>query len=79
MSSAPKLIPVAGHRYIPASPCEVGNPIFSVYQTDVIYYGADLWEYLENEFYYCFGKPGLSVREPVKQIPFWSWLIEINR
>ncbi len=39
---APKLIPIFSHRYIPATPSEIGNPIFSVYQTDIIYYGYDL-------------------------------------
>ena len=37
---APRLIPVVGHRYIPDRPHEYGNPIFSVYQMDIIYYVA---------------------------------------
>ncbi len=34
---APRLIPVFSHRYLPAEPNEAGNPVFSVYQTDIIY------------------------------------------
>src|SRR5262249_25570279 len=76
IDQAPRLIPVAGHRYIPDAPCEEGNPIFSVYQTDIIYYGRDLFEYLENEFgYYFFGHARYQISEPVKQITFWSELV----
>ncbi len=32
LEKAPKLIPTNGHRYIPDSLSEVGNPIFSVYK-----------------------------------------------
>ena len=35
----PKLIPIYSHRYIPMEPMESGNPIFSVHQMDIIYYG----------------------------------------
>lgn len=50
VSAAPRLIPICSHRYLPESPCEAGNPVFSVHQTDVIYYGCDLWDYIRNEF-----------------------------
>lgn len=46
---APRLIPLYGHRYIPAELAS-GSPILSVYQTDIIYYGANLKEYFEVEF-----------------------------
>ena len=50
IDKAPLLIPILAHRYIPAEPNESGNPVFSVYQTDIIYFGRDFNEYLENEF-----------------------------
>ena len=50
VSHAPKLIPLIGHRYLPEEPHEGGNPVFSVYQSDVIYYGANLADYFEREF-----------------------------
>lgn len=48
--AAPKLIPLVSHRYLPAEPSEPGNPVFSIYQTDIIYYGANLDHYFQNEF-----------------------------
>ena len=50
VEAAPKLIPVCSHRYLPSEPLLAGNPVFSVYQTDIIYYGCDLWDYFWNEF-----------------------------
>jgi hypothetical protein len=74
IARAPRLIPVCGHRYLPDEPFTAGNPVFSVYQTDVIYYGRDLETYLACEF----GK--LSHTEAVtgieRRIPFWTDLVE---
>ena len=79
VQQAPILIPIAGHRYIPAQPAEDGNPVFSVYQTDIIYYGQNLFEYLENEFgYYFFGHGRYQMTAPVKPIAFWSYLVDVN-
>jgi hypothetical protein len=47
---APRLIPVLGHRYMPAEPELSGNPVFSVHQADIIYYGIDLRRYIAHEF-----------------------------
>jgi hypothetical protein len=46
----PRLLPIYGHRFLAAQPCRSGNPTFSIWQTDIIYYGADLPHYLLNEF-----------------------------
>jgi hypothetical protein len=79
VARAPRLIPVAaGHRYLPDRPCEAGNPVFSVYQTDIIYYGSDLENYLHREFYYYFGVPQSPVASTIKEIEFWSWLVALN-
>jgi hypothetical protein len=48
--SWPKLLPMLGHRFLAAEPCRSGNPVFSIMQTDIIYYGADLGHYLMLEF-----------------------------
>lgn len=48
--SWPKLLPVYGHRFLPANPCEANNPVFSIMQTDIIYYGSNLADYLVREF-----------------------------
>lgn len=50
VSSAPKLIPVYSHRYIADEPRSAGNPVMSVHQTDIIYYGQNLQDYFEQEF-----------------------------
>jgi hypothetical protein len=68
----PKLIPINSHRYIPSVPNESGNPIFSIYQLDIIYYGTNLEHYFANEFRYT--KSGSYELEnyPEKKIEFWS-------
>jgi hypothetical protein len=75
VSRAPKLIPLIGHRYLPEEPREQGNPVFSVYQADVIYYGANLTDYFEREFLGFNHRPW---SQPTKHIPFWSDLVERN-
>lgn len=72
VNAAPRLIPLIGHRYIPDDPHESGNPVFSVMQADVIYYGANLAEYFANEF------GGTYQVGPVRRIPFWSEIVDRN-
>jgi hypothetical protein len=72
VQAAPKLIPILGHRYLPDEPGEAGNPVLSVYQSDIIYYGADLSDYFNREF----GERTSSVGPVVKRIRFWSDFIE---
>jgi hypothetical protein len=75
LRAAPFLIPVFAHRYLPASPCTSGNPVFSVYQTDIIHYGVDLFSYLTAEF----GVPNpFPVPATPREIPFWSELERLN-
>jgi hypothetical protein len=50
VEGAPRLIPVFGHRYLLAELCLAGNPVFSVYQSDIVVYGANLHDYLVFEF-----------------------------
>lgn len=69
VSEYPRLIPVYSHRYIPDSPQKAGNPVFSVYQTDIIYYGSDLFSYFACEF--GLGYDGANGVEP-RHIEFWS-------
>ena len=68
VQNAPFLIPVYSHRYLPADPCVVGNPVFSVYQTDIIFYGFDLAAYLDAEF--KVPNPFSVTTEP-RAIEFW--------
>lgn len=67
-------LPIYAHRFIPNSPNELGNPVFSIYQTDIIYYGIDLIDYFSNEFDIEVPKSYITVEQP-KVIPFWSELV----
>lgn len=71
LQSAPKLIPIYAHRMMPDRPCEHDNPVFSVHQTDIIYYGINLRDYLIHEFFanelYVWPIP-----EKIKPIEFWD-------
>jgi len=77
LKNSPILIPIYSHRYIPSEPQEIGNPIFSIYQTDIIYYGFDLADYLSKEFNLKLAEDFGEATEP-KEIEFWSKLVELN-
>lgn len=72
----PKLIPIYAHRYIPSQPNEEGNPVFSVYQMDIIYYGYDLSTYFSNEFYFELSNDFELLDKPKREIEFWSKWVE---
>jgi len=67
---APRLIPLIAHRFIPETPANPGNPIFSMYGFDTIYYGANLTEYFTNEF------SGTCDVGETRHIEFWSDITE---
>ncbi|MFN7926108.1 MAG: hypothetical protein U0Q16_38780 [Bryobacteraceae bacterium] len=69
VGAAPRLIPIYGHRFIPAEPNKAGNPVFSVHQTDIICYGNDLADYFHREF--DASLPEWAAKEP-RNIRFWS-------
>jgi hypothetical protein len=75
-ASYPKLIPIYSHRYIPSDPYENGNPVFSVYQMDIIYYGYDLATYFANEFNFALPSNFNIPDKPVREIEFWSNWVE---
>ncbi|MBB4081439.1 SMI1/KNR4 family protein [Brevundimonas lenta] len=75
LSRAPRLIPIFSHRYLPATPCDAGNPVFSVYQSDVIHYGADLGDYIDREEN---GSECQPWPETFREIDFWSELVRRN-
>lgn len=75
IAKAPVLIPIYSHRYIPSEPSLSGNPIFSVYQTDIIYYGKDIPNYFANEFSPKGEHHSLKYAD-VQSFRFWSQLVE---
>jgi hypothetical protein len=75
VEEAPRLIPIFSHRYIPSEPNTPGNPVFSVYQTDIIHYGADVVPNLEAEFLGGALPQDISTVRPIR---FWSRLVEVS-
>jgi hypothetical protein len=71
LAHVPKMIPVYAHRYLPAGHGSYGHPVLSIYQTDIIIYGTDLADYMDQEF----SSTGLSIdvnRIPSRLVPFWG-------
>lgn len=76
LKSVPKIVPVHVHQMLPTTPCQAGNPVFSIWQTDAIYYGEDLAGYLEISF---FGRPHNTIFESrLRHIEFWTDMVEIE-
>jgi hypothetical protein len=71
----PKLVPLFGHRFMPAGPGLAAAPVFSVYGSDVIYYGENLPDYVAHEM--GIRKRFASSARPT--IPFWTALAEGDR
>lgn len=67
----PTLVPVYGHRYLPAAPAGPGAPVFSVWQTDVIFYGRDLLDYVKRELGDHTDRRSLGETDPYC-LPPWS-------
>ena len=84
VAKAPKLIPIYSHRYLPDVPHLAGNPVFSVYQTDIIYYGYDLASYFDNEFpqtqdgFPTSDKQLDRYQSAPRSIRFWDDVVEDN-
>ena len=74
----PKLIPIFSHRYISSDPDIEGNPVFSVYQMDIIHYGYDLATYFANEFHFTLSDNFELLNKPKNKIEFWTWCVENN-
>lgn len=71
LADYPKLIPIFSHRYLPELPYEPGNPVFSVWGSDIIYYGYDLFSYLVSEFNLHY-PPSAQTPNTPKHVVFWS-------
>jgi hypothetical protein len=71
VAAAPRLIPVYTHRMMPDEPHQVGNPVFSVHQTDIIVYGANLLGYLAREFLKT-EEEDWAVSPETRPIRFWD-------
>ncbi|WP_203916214.1 hypothetical protein [Rugosimonospora africana] len=72
LARVPKLVPIYGHRFLPGGRGTFGHPVLSVWQTDIIYYGMDLIDYVHQEF----GGPGTDRMDerwqPLATVDFWK-------
>ncbi|SDE20704.1 hypothetical protein [Glycomyces harbinensis] len=72
LARVPVMVPIYSHRYLPAGRENWGHPILSMYQTDIIVYGADLVDYVENEF----GRTRHHLTgDPQATVEFWKDLV----
>ena len=69
LATVPQLVPVYGHRYLPAGRGTYGHPVLSVVQTDIIYYGTDLADYIHREVMGWYIDPDW---EPAWKAEFWG-------
>ncbi|MFI6021229.1 hypothetical protein ACIBCP_26765 [Streptomyces sp. NPDC051287] len=74
LAEAPVLVPVYAHRYLPAGRGSFGHPVLSMWQTDIIYYGLDLADYMHQEFDGARGEVDESWN-PQATVPFWRDLL----
>ncbi|MDI2127615.1 hypothetical protein [Yinghuangia seranimata] len=72
LAGVPRLAPIYSHRYLPAAAGTWGHPVLSVHQTDIIYYGNDLADYIRNEFT---GRPSTLPRARAT-VAFWSYIVD---
>lgn len=68
--TVPRMIPLYSHRYLPAGLSD--HPVLSIYQTDVILYGANLGDWLHREF--GIG-PASADQGSRPTVPFWRDLV----
>ncbi|MFJ3758932.1 hypothetical protein [Streptomyces sp. NPDC090080] len=74
LAEAPVLVPVYAHRYLPSGRGSFGHPVLSMWQTDIIYYGLDLADYMHQEFDDARGEVDESWN-PQATVPFWRDLL----
>ncbi|MFF0497168.1 hypothetical protein ACFYU5_12235 [Nocardia aobensis] len=71
LEDAPQLVPVFGHRFLPGIAGQWGHPVLSIVQTDAIYYGLDLSDYLRHEFW----RQASDLELAHATVPFWNYLL----
>jgi hypothetical protein len=72
----PTLIPLYSHRFLPALPLLAGNPVFSMYGTDIIHYGNNLASYFAHEFGFKLSSAFDNPPHPNNHIVFWDALVK---
>jgi hypothetical protein len=76
LRKVPQMVPVFAHRFLPAGRGTFGHPVLSIHQTDVICYGADLVDYVFQEFGSSTSAERADSRRRARPtVAFWSDLI----
>jgi hypothetical protein len=75
LADAPRMVPIYGHRYLPAGRGTYGHPVLSIWQTDIIYYGLDLADYIDREFGKGDRDQGEDRWRPQANVEFWRDLV----
>jgi hypothetical protein len=71
LADAPRMVPIYGHRYLPAGRGTFGHPVLSMWQADIIYYGLDLADYIDREFGSVDPGQGEDRWHPQATVEFW--------
>ncbi len=50
LADVPRMVPIYAHRFLPAGRGTSGHPVLSMWGTDIINYGADFVDYVNQEF-----------------------------
>jgi len=70
LAQVPTMVPVYAHRFLPAGRGSFGHPVLSIYGADIVYYGTDLVDYIDQEFREP--RPELTDEwRPRATVPFW--------
>ncbi|MEU7528172.1 hypothetical protein AB0A74_20760 [Saccharothrix sp. NPDC042600] len=71
LAAVPRMVPVRTHRCLPGGRGTFGYPVLSMYQTDIIYYGANLLHYFG-------GRASSPHGAHERSIPFWDDLLHLD-
>lgn len=71
LATVPRMVPIYGHRFLPGGHGTYGHPVLSMYQTDIIYYGTDLVDYIHREFTDGSAMRDAGLRQARATVPFW--------
>lgn len=85
-AEAPKLILIIDHCYLPSAVQEEGNPVLSVYQSDIVVYAPDLRLFFLEA---CADLLQITPRrmpaqhlvaatQKARRVPFWGAVYELN-
>ena len=87
VADAPRIVPLVANCYLLIEPCQWGNPVLSIQQSDIIVYAPDLYAFLLEKVALQFSSRSLTgARKKCKElwrerlpqyktIPFWGAFI----